>query len=383
MRIDELMTSPATTVWPWASIPDAGRLLLRRGVTALMVVDRDGHVLGVVSRSDLLRGRLVRDPTAHLAPVPVDRTEPPHTVAGVMTTDVVALPPTADEADAAEVMLGRRIRSIPVVDEGRLLGVVSVTDLLRAAVRGDERIAADVRERLREFAGQGDAWQVRVEDGVVTIGGTVSPEEHQMLHLLAETVPGVVRVRYEDDVPAPATTAEPEATVTAAATTTATATVTAPPTVRKGPTDRRGLGVLDVDECLRRLRSVPVGRLAFVESGVPIVLPVNHGVDGMSIVFRTTWGSKLEAAKAAGAAAFEVDGFDATTRTGWSVLVRGVLAPVYEAGDISRYEALDVPAWAGRDDDTVWVVLRPDEISGREIRARQQARQDQRPPVER
>src|SRR4051794_26923766 len=123
MRIGELMSSPAMTVWCWRPISEAGRLLLARGVTALCVVDRDGRLLGVVSRSDLLRHPLARDPRAHLRPAPADPTPPPVTVADVMTTDVLALPPTADEADAAELMLARGVRSIPVVEDGRLLGV--------------------------------------------------------------------------------------------------------------------------------------------------------------------------------------------------------------------------------------------------------------------
>jgi CBS domain-containing protein len=351
MRIDELMSSPATTVEPGVPIAEAGRLLLGRGITAVCVVDRQAHLVGVVSRSDLLRHRLVRDPRAHLRPVPEDASEPPQTVADVMTKDVLALPPSADEADAAEIMLERRIRSVPVVEGGRVLGVVSVTDLLRAAVRGDERIVADVRARLEEASGGPGTWQVHVEDGIVTITGASSAEEASTLRLTAETVPGVVRVRSAESA-GPA--AEPATGAERAAGT-------------GGPRDRRGLVVLTLEECLSRLHSAPLGRLAFVHDGGPVVLPVNHGLDGTTIVFRTTWGSKLQVARSAGAAAFEVDDFDVASRTGWSVLVRGAVSAVYEAHVIERCEALGVPSWAGIDSDSVWVVLRPDEITGREI----------------
>jgi CBS domain-containing protein/nitroimidazol reductase NimA-like FMN-containing flavoprotein (pyridoxamine 5'-phosphate oxidase superfamily) len=351
MRIDELMSSPATTVRPEVPITEAGRLLLGHGITAVCVVDSDGHLAGVVSRSDLLRHRLVRDPRAHLRPVLDDETEPPHTVADVMTKDVLALPPSADEADAAEMMLERRIRSIPVVEDGRVVGIVSVTDLLRAAVRSDELIAADVRVRLEEGTGRRGAWQVHVQDGVVAITGASSAEEATMLRLLAETVPGVVRVgeAAPDEGAAP-----PERGSARAA-------------GSGGPRDHRELVVLTLEDCLARLRSAAVGRLAFVQDAVPVVLPVNHGVDGVTIVFRTTWGSKLEAARSAEMAAFEVDDFDPSTKTGWSVLVRGTVSAVYETQDVERYEALGVTAWAGIDSDPVWVVLRPDEITGREI----------------
>jgi hypothetical protein len=267
-----------------------------------------------------------------------------------MTTAVVSLPPTTDEADAAKVMLERRIRSVPVVEDGRVLGVVSVSDLLRASVRLDARIADAVRARLRQHAGPDDVWSVQVDDGVATISGAVSAEDRPLLVELAESVPGVVRVRYADD-----------------AASAPTAPVAAPAGREQPVRDHRGLVVLDLEDCLERLRSAPVGRLAFVHKGGPVIVPVTHAMDGTNVVFRTTWGSKLEVAQAAGTVAFEVDGVDETQRTGWSVLVKGTASIAYEARDIERYEAFDVPAWVGLGDDPLWVVLRAEEISGREI----------------
>jgi uncharacterized protein len=133
------------------------------------------------------------------------------------------------------------------------------------------------------------------------------------------------------------------------------------------PADHRGLVVLTLQECLARLRSTPVGRFAFVVQGAPVVLPVNHGVDGTTVVFRTTWGSKLQIAQATERVAFEADSFDAATASGWSVLVQGSAEAVYEDADVERYAGLGIRSWAGTDRDTVWVRLRPDEISGREL----------------
>jgi CBS domain-containing protein len=359
MRVGELMTSPAVTVWPWVSIPDAGRLLLRRGVTALVVRDGEGRLVGIVSRSDLLRNRIPPDHRALPKPAAVPASEPPRTVADVMSTDVVSLPPTADAADAATLMLERRIRSVPVVEDGRVLGVVSVSDLLRASVRLDARIADAVRARLREHLGQHGVWAVQVDDGVVTILGAVAPEDRPVVHQLAEAVPGVVRVRYADqaDEMEPSPAAGPSTL----------ADVTAPDRGEQPTTHRRGLVVLDLEDCLERLRSAPIGRLAFVHKGGPVIVPVTHGMDGTNVVFRSTWGSKLEVAQAAGSVAFEVDGVDESRRTGWSVLVKGTASIAYDANDIERFDRLDVPAWVGFGDDAMWIVLRAEEISGREI----------------
>jgi nitroimidazol reductase NimA-like FMN-containing flavoprotein (pyridoxamine 5'-phosphate oxidase superfamily) len=134
------------------------------------------------------------------------------------------------------------------------------------------------------------------------------------------------------------------------------------------PTDHRGLAVLDLDECMRRLRQVVVGRIVFVHDGEPVVLPVNHGVDGNDIVFRTTWGAKLQQAQHAHLVAFEVDDFDEQLRRGWSVLVTGKAEVVYDENEIDRLERLGVHSWAKVLDPVFWVRIRPQQVSGREIR---------------
>jgi uncharacterized protein len=131
--------------------------------------------------------------------------------------------------------------------------------------------------------------------------------------------------------------------------------------------DREGLRVLDMAECLARLRSTPVGRVAFVSDGDPVILPVNHGVHESAIVFRTRDGSKLAAAQRAASVAFEADGYDPASRFGWSVLARGVAETVYDDAEIAAYEGLGVRPWADARERALWVRIRLDEVSGREI----------------
>ena len=94
------------------------------------------------------------------------------------------------------------------------------------------------------------------------------------------------------------------------------------------PTDHAGLAVLPWDDCLDRIRRARVGRVAFLHSGEPVILPVNHEMDGETIVFRSAPGSKLSAAGQDAPVSFEVDAFDVERRTGWSVVVRGTATPV-------------------------------------------------------
>jgi hypothetical protein len=137
--------------------------------------------------------------------------------------------------------------------------------------------------------------------------------------------------------------------------------------VAKSPTDHRGLRVLGLDECLERLRSAPLGRVAFVDTGEPVVFPVNHAIDGVDVVFRTSWGSKLEVAESSGVVAYEVDGYDSRNESGWSVVVKGTAQLVYETVDTDRYDQLGLRSWADIKGLGFWVRIRPVEITGREV----------------
>jgi len=131
--------------------------------------------------------------------------------------------------------------------------------------------------------------------------------------------------------------------------------------------DRRGLRVLSMDECVARLARTPMGRVAFVSAGESVILPVNHGVDGSCVVFRTTEGSKMDVAVDTGNVAYEVDGYDASTETGWSVVVKGTAELVYDDAETSRFDALGLRSWADPERPGQWVRIRPEEISGREL----------------
>lgn len=128
--------------------------------------------------------------------------------------------------------------------------------------------------------------------------------------------------------------------------------------------DHQGLEVLDPEECWRRIGDVPVGRVAFVEAGEPVVLPVNHAVVGRRVVFRTFRGALLHEALMDRTVAFEVDDFDADARSGWSVLVRGRAAI---AEDPEALDRLGVDAWADAVERNDWVEILADEVTGRRI----------------
>jgi CBS domain-containing protein len=197
MQVREFMTAPAVTVRTTMSIADVGRLLLHRDITAAPVVDRSGVLVGIVSRSDVIRGRVEQDQASAVRPAPPDRSGPAGTVADIMTRDVVTLPLTADEAEFADIVLERHVKSVPILDEsGRVLGIASVSDLLKSRTRRDDEIADEVRARLLEWVGGRESWRVRVHEGIVTISGSVPVQQQSLMQVVAMAVPGVVRVGF-------------------------------------------------------------------------------------------------------------------------------------------------------------------------------------------
>ena len=121
-------------------------------------------------------------------------------------------------------------------------------------------------------------------------------------------------------------------------------------------------------ECLRLLEHARFGRIGFIEHDRPVVLPVNYLFDEGVILFRSTSGSKLEAALKEQTVAFEVDAIDPMYHGGWSVLAYGVAEVVIDPDEIQRLSRLPVrPWWPGAQDR--WIRIPVDEISGRRLRA--------------
>ncbi len=125
------------------------------------------------------------------------------------------------------------------------------------------------------------------------------------------------------------------------------------------PLDRSGLGILSPAECLRRVRAAAVGRIAYIDDGELVILPVNHGLDGDAVVFRTAPGAKLTAADGELAMAFEVEEYDAALRTGSSVLIRGTAGWVEGQEEVKRLNLLGVSPWADLAERNNWVRITP------------------------
>jgi len=196
MRVKDIMTTPVQVVRQDARVEAAADLLAAHRVTALPVVNADGSLVGMVSEGDLLWHRVPADPTAHalrdLEQAPTPR---PSTVHQIMSARPITTTADADVADVADLMLHHDVRSVPVVDGRRVVGIVSRRDILRVAIRDDETLTGEVQHRLDEYADRPARWTVTVDRGVATVTGPLDDDiERTVVAVLARAVPGVSAV---------------------------------------------------------------------------------------------------------------------------------------------------------------------------------------------
>jgi CBS-domain-containing membrane protein len=178
--IREVMTTDVVSVPKDAPFKDVVEILSAKHVSGAPVVDADGVVIGVVSETDLLprrarpAGRASRIRLGRLASHGRGGT----TAAGVMTAPAVTVRADAPVPVGARLVLRRGVKRLPVVDDrGRLVGIVSPRDLLRAFLRPDTALGAEITEQVfRHALGMvvtPATVTVDVHDGVVTLRGQV------------------------------------------------------------------------------------------------------------------------------------------------------------------------------------------------------------------
>ena len=214
MQVRDVMTHEVVTVQSETPVKDAATLMVDGGFAALPVVDDRGRVVGIVAEADVLRDRLPEDPLLHVRRAdPASAAAPPTRVGAVMTREVRSVEPTADLADVARLIVDEALRSVPVIHDQTLVGILSRRDVLRALVRSDESIRSDVVELVERYTGEVGCWDVDVTDGTATIRRTRGVSdggpavEGGALRTLAFTVGGIVAVHVlpPGDRPAPVT----------------------------------------------------------------------------------------------------------------------------------------------------------------------------------
>ena len=217
MRAMDIMTSEVITVEEDATVQAAAELMAEHGISALPVVDKDTRVIGIVSEGDLLHR--AETATEQRRSWWLEMMTSTNQLAGeyikshsakvtdVMTRDVISVTDATPVADIAVLLETHRIKRVPVLRDGRLAGIVSRANLVRAlAMTINERASSteaddeNIRnKRLAELKAQ--KWaevspaNVTVKDGVVHLWSSyLSEQEKRALVVAAENIPGVRRV---------------------------------------------------------------------------------------------------------------------------------------------------------------------------------------------
>jgi CBS domain-containing protein len=211
MSVRDVMTTRVAYVRESASVKEIAARLREQRVSAFPVLDGEDKVIGVVSEADLLtkealdaavhrgfRGLLRRRERAK-----VEGT----TAADVMTTPPLTIGPDEPVTSAARLMYSCRVKRLPVTNaDGRLVGIVSRSDVLAVYGRPDEDIRRDISEGviLDRHLCDPARFRVAVQEGVVTIEG--SPETGAVGRDIVEEarrVEGVVAVHDRLSYPPP------------------------------------------------------------------------------------------------------------------------------------------------------------------------------------
>jgi CBS domain-containing protein len=209
MRVHELMTTGVATVRPDTPLKDVALQLAERGISGMPVVDEEGAVLGVVSESDILAKALPEaDEASSLLGRLLDRQDTEtqrrldaRIASDAMTAPAVTIDGGVQVSTAAQRMLESDVNRLPVVEQGRLVGLISRADLVRAFARTDDAMA----EEIRDLVGlQQELWrderpvEVSIAQGEVTLSGHLrAADEAAVLAKMVRTVPGVVSVETE------------------------------------------------------------------------------------------------------------------------------------------------------------------------------------------
>ncbi len=211
MKARDVMVTHVITVGPDQDVGAVARILLKNGISAVPVVD-GVKLLGIVSEGDLIRraeSGTERSPSwlMRLLTSPQQLAEDfvrshARNVKDVMTRDVVTAGPETSLRDIANLLEKHRIKRVPIVSNGQVVGIVSRANIVQAlASRGtgiagvepnDEKLRDAVVASLRKQPGDTSLVNVIAEGGVVTLWGfAASQEERKAIRVAAEVTPGV------------------------------------------------------------------------------------------------------------------------------------------------------------------------------------------------
>ena len=207
VRVGDVMTRDVVSVTPDTPLKDVAAAIVERGISGLPVCDADGAVVGVLSEADLLvKQGGSPERSGGLFAWLVETASAPdlaklraHTAGEAMTSPAVTVETASPVSEAARTMVSLGVNRLPVVEDGRLVGIVTRADLVRLFTRSDEEIARDIRQDVvKRLWIAPERIEVEVEQGEVVLRGEADTEvEAELLLKRIPLVAGVVGVRSE------------------------------------------------------------------------------------------------------------------------------------------------------------------------------------------
>lgn len=207
MLVSDVMTKGVVTVRAADPYKRAVQMMLDAFVSGMPVIDEDENVVGMVTEADLIAkeayGAEPRRPLAVVSDlllghdtIWIDKAAA-RTVADLMTRHVVSAESTEDVHAAARRMLEARVKRLPVIDDGRLVGIVSRRDLLGVFRGSDDALRRQIESTLRDplLSPELPAFVCFVWDGEVLLEGSVAkPDDIDVVEHIVRQIPGVVNV---------------------------------------------------------------------------------------------------------------------------------------------------------------------------------------------
>jgi CBS domain-containing protein len=227
VRAADIMTTSIVSATPDMSVRQAAGTMVFAGISGMPVIDEDGKLLGIVTEGDLMHraeiGTGARQRAWWLELVASTRElasqyvkEHARKVRDVMSTDVATVTETCPVADIAELLERKRIKRVPVMRDGKVVGVVSRANLIRALVTmaPELPVDADISDHsIREavLAAMADHPWALPRENIIVENGTVhlwtrvmSEDEANAIRVAAENAPGVKGVVTHSGAPAAA-----------------------------------------------------------------------------------------------------------------------------------------------------------------------------------
>ena len=216
MNAADVMTTKVITVTPESSVGDAAKLMLQYRISGLPVVDRKGELVGIVTEGDFLRrgetGTERRRPRWLEFILGPGRLSSEYVqaygrkIADAMTSDPVCITEDVSLENVVDTLERHRVKRLPVMRDGKLVGIVSRANLVQAFATvlprtegrrpEDSEIRRQILKEIDRHPWGGNLVNVTVRDGVAELWGTVLDErERQALRVAVENVPGVTGIK--------------------------------------------------------------------------------------------------------------------------------------------------------------------------------------------